>query len=124
MSNSDTIRNFLAAFNAQDIDRVVSFFADDAVYHNIPTQPVHGSDAIRTSISAYASPADAIDWQLLAIGEAEDGTVLTERLDRVDFGGSWVELPVMGAFELAEGKITAWRDYFDLAQFQSQMSRD
>ena len=28
-----------------------------------------------------------------------------------------VSLPVMGVFELADGKITAWRDYFDMAQF-------
>jgi limonene-1,2-epoxide hydrolase len=124
MSNSDTIRDFLAAFNAHDIDRVVSFFAEDAVYHNMPTQPVHGVDAIRTSISGYATPADAIDWQLLTIAESQDGTVLTERLDRFDFGGRWVELPVMGAFELAGDKITAWRDYFDMAQFRSRMSGD
>lgn len=121
MSNCDTVRGLLAAFNAHDIDRVVSFFADDAVYHNIPTRAVHGVDAIRTSISSYASPADVIDWQLLAIAETDDGTVLTERLDCFDFGDKRVELPVMGSFELVDGKITAWRDYFDLAQFQSQM---
>lgn len=122
MSNSDTIRAFLDAFNAHDIDKVVSFFAEDAVYHNMPTRPVVGVDAIRTSISGYATPADVIDWQLLAIAESDDGTVLTERLDRFNFGGRWVELPVMGAFVLAEGKITVWRDYFDMAQFRSQMS--
>jgi limonene-1,2-epoxide hydrolase len=27
----------------------------------------------------------------------------------------------MGAFELEDGKIRAWRDYFDLAQFTKQM---
>ncbi len=30
----------------------------------------------------------------------------------------------MGAFELRDGKICAWRDYFDLAQFQRQMAPD
>lgn len=121
MSNSDTIRDFLAAFNAKDIDRVVSFFADDAVYHNMPTTPTVGIDAIRASIAGYTAPADVIDWQLLSISEDENGVVLTERLDRFDFGGTWVELPVMGAFELADGKITVWRDYFDMAFFQKQM---
>jgi len=29
----------------------------------------------------------------------------------------------MGAFEVdADGKIAAWRDYFDMAQFASQMA--
>jgi limonene-1,2-epoxide hydrolase len=32
-------------------------------------------------------------------------------------------LPVMGVFEVNnDGKITAWRDYFDMNQFTSQMS--
>ena len=26
-----------------------------------------------------------------------------------------IELPVMGTFEVKDGKIVAWRDYFDLA---------
>ena len=38
--------------------------------------------------------------------------------------GSWIELPVMDAFELRDGKICAWRDYFDLAQFQRQTVPD
>jgi limonene-1,2-epoxide hydrolase len=28
-------------------------------------------------------------------------------------------LPVMGTFEVAGSKITAWRDYFDMQQFQT-----
>ena len=28
----------------------------------------------------------------------------------------------MGFFEVHDGKITAWRDYFDMGQFTSQMS--
>jgi limonene-1,2-epoxide hydrolase len=124
MGNSDTIRNFLAAFNAKDIDGLMAFFTDDAINHNMPDPPVQGTDAIRGVIDGYTSPATAIDWQLLAIAESEDGTVLTERLDRFDFGGRWVELPVMGSFDVAGGKISTWRDYFDMAQFQAQMSGD
>ncbi|MDA0352892.1 MAG: nuclear transport factor 2 family protein [Chloroflexi bacterium] len=121
MSNTDTIRAFLDAFNAKDIDRVMSFFSDDAIYHNIPTAPVHGAAAIRKSIEGYTTPASAIDWELVAVAETAGGTVLTERLDRFDFSGHKVELPVMGAFDFEDGKILAWRDYFDLAQFQKQM---
>jgi limonene-1,2-epoxide hydrolase len=47
--------------------------------------------------------------------------VLTERIDKFEVGGKWIALPVMGAFELREGKISAWRDYFDLAQFTKQL---
>jgi limonene-1,2-epoxide hydrolase len=33
-----------------------------------------------------------------------------------------VELPVMGTFEVKDGKIAAWRDYFDMKQFMDQMA--
>ena len=122
MSNTDTIRGFLAAFDAKDIDGLMALFADDGIYHNMPGDPIHGVEAIRKVIDGYTSPATTIDWQLLAIAETPDGTVLTERLDRFDFGGKWVELPGMGSFDLVDGKITAWRDYFDQATFQNQMS--
>lgn len=121
MSNSDTIRAFLDAFNRKDIDGVMALFSDDAIYHNIPTSPVHGAEAIRKSIEGYTAPATGIDWELVAIAETESGSVLTERLDRFDFNGHIVELPVMGAFDFEDGKILAWRDYFDMNQFRSQM---
>ena len=55
------------------------------------------------------------------IAENDHGVVLTERTDRFKVGGKWVELPVMGTFELRDGLITAWRDYFDMQQFTKQL---
>ena len=49
------------------------------------------------------------------------GTVLTERRDIFTFANGEIDLPVMGTFEVDGGKITAWRDYFDMNQFMSQM---
>jgi len=49
--------------------------------------------------------------------------VLTERVDRFTINGKDVALPVMGSFEVAaDGKIEAWRDYFDMNQFSQQLS--
>jgi limonene-1,2-epoxide hydrolase len=39
--------------------------------------------------------------------------VVTERVDHFVFDGKTIHARVMGAFELAGDKITAWRDYFD-----------
>ena len=41
--------------------------------------------------------------------------MLTERVDKFLVKGQWIELPVMGTFEVSDGRIRAWRDYFDLA---------
>ena len=50
-----------------------------------------------------------------------NGLVLNERSDRFQIGNHTITLRVMGIFELADGKITAWRDYFDMNQYMSQL---
>lgn len=45
---------------------------------------------------------------------------MTERTDRFE-PGSWVDLPVMGVFEVHDGGINLWRDYFDLQTVMAAM---
>jgi limonene-1,2-epoxide hydrolase len=53
-----------------------------------------------------------------------DNVVLTERVDTFTVGQIVAPLPVMGTFEIREGKISAWRDYFDMAQITKMFSGD
>jgi limonene-1,2-epoxide hydrolase len=53
---------------------------------------------------------------------ADGDVVLTERIDTFEMGGKDVVLPVMGVFEVRDGKIAAWRDYFDMATWTKQAS--
>lgn len=119
----DVVRELCAAFGEgePDLDHVLSFFADDATYHNIPLEPVVGTDAIRATLASFTTGVEAIEFRVLAIA-AEGGTVLTERVDVFRYPGKEISLPVMGAFEVVDGKIVAWRDYFDLDQFMSQLN--
>ena len=115
------VRRFIEAFRARDLDRIMLFFTDDCVYHNIPLDPVQGPAAIRAVLQSFAGMSTAIEWELLQIAETEGGVVLTERVDKFEIGGKWIALPVMGAFELQDGKSCAWRDYFDMAQCTKQL---
>lgn len=116
----DVVRRFCDAWSALDIDTLMAFFTDDAVYHNIPIAPVTGRDAIRATIEGFASGAERIEFKVVAaFGEGD--TVFTERVDVFTMPGATVELPVAGVFELRDGRIAAWRDYFDLNQFMSQL---
>ena len=38
----DTVRRFCEAWGRKDLDEIVAFFSDAAVYHNIPLAPVVG----------------------------------------------------------------------------------
>lgn len=120
-ANVERIRSFITAWARNDLDEIMGFFSADCVYHNIPVEPVTGTDAIRGVIQGFAGMSSQIEWVLHGIAETGSGAVMTERTDRFQIGGRWVELPVMGVFELDNGKISAWRDYFDMQQFQKQL---
>jgi limonene-1,2-epoxide hydrolase len=118
----DVVRRFCEAWSEPtfNLPKILDFFADDCVYHNMPLQPIQGKDAIKGVIEQFMGHFERCDWELIHVAAASD-IVLTERVDRF-LGEKTVELPVMGAFEVKDGKIVAWRDYFDLATWTKQMS--
>ena len=99
---------------------LVDYFADDAVYHNIPVEPAVGREAILGLLNMFLTPVERVEFRVLNI-VADGDTVLTERVDVFQLPNANIELPVMGTFEVKDGKIAAWRDYFDLNQFMSQL---
>lgn len=105
----------------RDVDELVGFFTDDAVYHNIPLAPLTGREAIAATLGQFIGPATHAEFEIL--GLATSGrTVFTERVDRFEINGKSIAIPVMGAFEVTpEGRISAWRDYFDMQQFTNQL---
>lgn len=113
------VDRFIAAFNDKDLATVESLFTEDAVYHNLPGEPVTGKEAVMQVIRGYVTPSETIDWKVTH--QAVSGNVvLNERVDRFVLGGKEIVLPVMGTFEIRDGRIAAWRDYFDMATWQRQ----
>jgi limonene-1,2-epoxide hydrolase len=120
MTATDTVNAFIGHLNALDYAAAFALLSDDIVYHNIPMSPVVGPASVKAVFDQIS--ATAIDWIVHASAE-HDGHVLNERTDRFRLpGGRWVELRVMGSFEVLDGRITAWRDYFDLGQWMAQMA--
>ena len=117
----EVVRRFCAVWSNVDPDDIAEFFTDDAVYHNIPMDPLTGRDTIKSFIAGFAGGAEQIDFRVRNI-VADGDVVLTERVDVFVMPNGKVELPVMGTFEVRDGKIAAWRDYFDLKQFMDQMA--
>jgi limonene-1,2-epoxide hydrolase len=118
--NLETVRRFCDAFSRRDPDEILEFFTEDAVYHNMPMPPVQGKAGIKTVLDMFLKPSESAEFIILKIAEGDDGSVLTERLDKFALGGKNIELPVMVVFELTDGKIAAWRDYFDMAAWTRQ----
>jgi limonene-1,2-epoxide hydrolase len=117
----EVVTSFCAAWSKLDIDELATYFAPDAVYHNIPIDPVAGRDNIRAAIASFTTGWDRVDFELRHV-VADGGLVMTERIDTFVSPERTVSLPVMGVFEVEDGHITAWRDYFDINQFMSQLT--
>ena len=98
-----------------DREALRPFLADDVVYHNIPMDPVVGIEDTVAFLAGFLAMCDRMEIETTHLA-VRDGVVLTERVDTFTVAGKAAALPVMGTFEIRDGKIAAWRDYFDMAQ--------
>ena len=80
-------------------------------------EAINGLDGIREVLNLFVPPTEAIEFEVLHTA-VRGNLVFTERIDRFTMGGRTIDLPVAGVFELRDGRIAAWRDYFDLATWQ------
>ena len=116
MADAESIvREFCAAWSKLDADALIGYFTDDAVYHNMPMEPLRGRDAIHAFLAGFLAGVTFAEFEFLNLVASGD-VVMTERVDHFELGGKRAGFPVMGIFELRDGKIAAWRDYFDMAQ--------
>ncbi len=114
---TEFMERFIGAWSARDVEAIMDCFCDDAEYINIPMDPPNrGSAEIRNFITGFISTIEASEF--IVHRQLVDGNiVMNERTDRLKMNGQWIELPVMGVFEMRDGKIAKWRDYFDMAPF-------
>lgn len=118
---SEIVRAFLGAWPNGVAALQQSFrdhLADDVDYENVGLTHSRSRAEALDLIENFMPGLDRIDVDMLSI--AEDGDkVLTERIDdlRAADGSLLASLRVMGIFEVRDGKIAAWRDYFDTLPF-------
>jgi limonene-1,2-epoxide hydrolase len=121
MDPESVVRNFCEAFARQDIEELLDYFAEDAVYENVPIGAATGKEAVRATLQQFIVPGSTAEFDILLLA-ASGSAVLTERVDHLTIAGKQISIRVMGTFEVTgEGKLAAWRDYFDMAQLTSQI---
>jgi limonene-1,2-epoxide hydrolase len=111
VSAEEIVRAEMAAWSRNDVDEVMSHFSDDLTLYVGPYPPISGRDAIRKTMEAYFSRGTCVDLKILYLAVDND-VVLMERDDHWIVNGKDRHWPVMGAYEVKDRKITAWREYF------------
>lgn len=121
VDNETIVRAFIAAWSRLDAVELASHFTEDGVYHNMPMTPVAGRENVKRMIAGFIAPWTETHWEIVHLVASGD-VVIVERLDRTKAGVKSVDLPCTGVFEMQNGKIKVWRDYFDLMTYSKAMA--
>lgn len=121
--NTDLVNKLIRGWEAKDAEAILSCFTDDAVYINVPMDPPNvGKAMIRAVVDQFVGMAQEVQFVIHHSCEnPQTGVVMNERTDRFLMNGKWIEIAVMGVFEVRDGRIAKWRDYFDLGQYTRQL---
>jgi len=119
VENERLVTDFCLSWSRKNTDEILSYLTDDCFYHNIPMEPCVGKAAIRKFVEPFLKDAQSANFEIKHTTSAGN-VVMNERVDRFVMGPKKLEIPVAGVFEVRNGKISAWRDYFDLATFTKQ----
>ena len=113
-----------AAWNAANIDAILRDFAPDAVLTGASGQTLSGIPAIRQSLTAFFSAFAQIRLEVRSlVMQGDTAACEWEFSCRHRLTGNTVRLPASVFITCHNGTITAWREYYDTAQFKAQLGQ-
>jgi limonene-1,2-epoxide hydrolase len=115
VDNARTVETFLNALQDEDFDTAEALVSEDFVWHNVGLTKMRGRRRIMKLLRSGEGRA-GFEVKIHRIA-AEGNAVLTERTDALIFGPLRLQFWVCGTFELQDGRIRVWRDYFDMFDF-------
>ena len=124
-SPDSLVRTFLQLLVSRDIESAAQLVSPNFEYDNVPMGKAFGPQGLRDTLTGFFAMCSNIEWVIhrqTFSGTLESGIVLNERDDRFEIHGRWVGLPVAGVFEISNGEIILWRDYFDRETLLAAMS--
>jgi steroid delta-isomerase-like uncharacterized protein len=131
-STKDIFEQWILAFQAKDIEALVSLYHDDAVNWQVADQPANGKEEIRTMMeSFFAAFPDAYtkienimyDGEWASWEWTGGGTFLHDMGDIKATGGKF-EIRGCGFFLIRDGKVKLQRGYWDKASWCRQIGID
>ena len=116
------VERFMEFLRRGDLDEAVALLAEDVRYENVGLPTVHGRERVRRLFGKAYDDGAGFDVVIHTIC-ADGPSVLTERTDFLTFRKLHIQLWVCGRFDVREGQIVLWRDYFDFVDFNKGLVR-
>ena len=121
-TNAAVVEKFLYALRDKDLDTAGALLDDNLVYENVGLPTIRGRRRTMKLFAGMQKPSMGFDVKFHRVA-ADGNTVLTERTDALIFGRVRLNFWVCGVFEVREGRIILWRDYFDLFDMTKALAR-
>jgi limonene-1,2-epoxide hydrolase len=109
---AETVRRFLRATEARDLQTVSDCLAPDAVWINVTLPAVRGRERIMRIFQLGVKTGTRVRIHVHNLA-THGSVVLTERTDALGIGRFEQRFWVYGRFEIENGEIKVWRDSFD-----------
>jgi limonene-1,2-epoxide hydrolase len=127
--NEQIVLDFIHAAYGQsmDIDAMAELMADDFVWQlHVPLSPVVvGRDAARAELEKHNTLSTGmIEGSQIRTIVSNNDTVVVERVDVNAMNGVAVTFHVTAIFEVRDGAITHWREYWDTSHVAQQLGID
>ncbi len=115
---------FVASWAKAPVDETMGFLSDDIEYENMPTPgPIQGKAKTREFLEPFFKKDPLLVPFAIHVKihhmVSDGGVVMLDRTDSFTIAGKTYDLPVAAIFEVKDGKITVWRDYFDMKSFEA-----
>ena len=121
IDNAHTVEVLLTALEDQDIDGAGAVLDENLVYENVGFPTIRGrARAMKLFRGMQGRAGFGVKIHRIAVNGP---VVLTERTDVLVFGPVRLQFWVCGVFEVTDGRITLWRDYFDMFDFTKALVR-
>lgn len=129
------VAELLAAWNSRDVDRILTYYAADAVYEDVPNvengwdEPWRGEDMIREALVGMFQGMPDLSFELVS-ASTTGSSLAVEWIMTGTHEGDFTGLPATGRTisirgvsisKLAGSEIVSQRDYYDMYLFLSQL---
>ena len=114
------VNDFVTAIGNKDEAAAMALVAEDCYYDNVPVGSMTGKAKMAEFLGPMFNNKGPVEFEILR-QTAVGNIVMNERVDKFAAKGREIALPVAGVFEVNDGLITFWRDYFDNGMFMKQL---
>lgn len=114
------VNSFIKAIGEKDEAAAMALVAEECYYDNVPVGDMTGKAKMAEFLAPTFRSKGPVEFEVLR-QSAAGNIVMNERVDKFVMKGRDIAIPVAGVFEVNDGLITFWRDYFDNGMFMKQL---